>query len=134
MGLIYVDSCVLIYAAESTGPLGDAARAAFRRAAAGQLCISPLTMMECLVGPTRTGNQALERRFRMAFDKFVQLDLSGPVFMHAAMLRARWGLKTPDAVHLACAQHHGCDALWTNDDRLARASHGMASDVLGAAG
>ena len=54
--------------------------------------------------------------------------------MHAAMLRARWGLKTPDAVHLACAQHHGCDALWTNDDRLARASHGMASDVLGAAG
>lgn len=130
MGLIYVDSCLLIYAVESSGRLGDAARAAFRRAEAGQLCISPLTMMECLVGPIRTGNQTLERRFRQACALFVQLDLPEPVFMKAAMLRARWGLKTPDAVHLACAQHHGCDALWTNDSRLARASHGMAIDAL----
>ena len=35
----------------------------------------------------------------------------------------------PDALRLACAQHQ-CEALWTNDDRLAQASHGLARNVL----
>ncbi|MBC7648600.1 MAG: type II toxin-antitoxin system VapC family toxin, partial [Vitreoscilla sp.] len=52
------------------------------------------------------------------------------IFLQAAMLRARFGLKTPDALHLACAQHHGCTALWTNDERLAQAGHGLARSVL----
>jgi len=54
-----------------------------------------------------------------------------PVYLHAARLRAHFGLRTPDALHLACAQHHGCDALWTNDDRLAQAAHGLALNLLG---
>jgi predicted nucleic acid-binding protein len=45
-------------------------------------------------------------------------------------VRARFGLKPPDALHLACAQHHGCDELWTNDERLTRAGHGMVRNVL----
>ncbi len=28
------------------------------------------------------------------------------------------------------AQYHGCDALWTNDDRLAQASHALARNIL----
>lgn len=52
------------------------------------------------------------------------------VYLEAAELRARFGLKTPDALHLACAQYHRCGALWTNDDRLTRASHGLARNVL----
>jgi predicted nucleic acid-binding protein len=45
-------------------------------------------------------------------------------------VRCRFGLKIPDALYLACAQHHRCDALWTNDDRLTRVSNGMARNVL----
>jgi predicted nucleic acid-binding protein len=56
------------------------------------------------------------------------------VYFEAAQLRARFGLKTPDALHLATAQHHRCDALWTNDDRLAQVSHGLARNILGEAG
>jgi predicted nucleic acid-binding protein len=48
----------------------------------------------------------------------------------AAQLRARFNLRPPDALHLACAQVHGCDALWTNDDRLVAASHGLAVNLL----
>ena len=48
----------------------------------------------------------------------------------AAQLRARFNLRTPDALHLACAQANGCEALWTNDDRLVSASHGLAINVL----
>ena len=53
-----------------------------------------------------------------------------PVYPQAAMLRARFSLKTPDALHLACAQHHRCMALWTNDNRLAQASHGLPRNIL----
>jgi uncharacterized protein len=41
------------------------------------------------------------------------------IFDLAAELRAQSSLKTPDALHAACAIHHGCDELWTNDGRLA---------------
>jgi predicted nucleic acid-binding protein len=60
----------------------------------------------------------------------IPLDMPEPVYLQAGQLRARFGLKTPDALHLACAQHHRCDALWTNDDRLAQASEGLALRIL----
>jgi predicted nucleic acid-binding protein len=60
----------------------------------------------------------------------VSLDLPEQVYLQAAQLRARFGLKTPDALHLACAQYHRCDALWTNDDRLAQASQGLALRIV----
>lgn len=50
--------------------------------------------------------------------------------VQAAHLRAHFGLKTPDALHLAAAQHHRCQALWTNDERLSKAGHGLAVNVL----
>jgi predicted nucleic acid-binding protein len=33
-------------------------------------------------------------------------------------------------LHLATAQHHRCEALWTNDERLDQASHGLARMIL----
>ncbi|MGH6877062.1 MAG: type II toxin-antitoxin system VapC family toxin [Rhizomicrobium sp.] len=50
--------------------------------------------------------------------------------MQAARLRASFALKTPDALHLACAHYRRCDGLWTNDERLAKASHGLAKNTL----
>jgi predicted nucleic acid-binding protein len=48
----------------------------------------------------------------------------------AAELRAASGVKTPDALHLATALHHGCDEFWTNDDRLARNSSAIGYRVF----
>jgi hypothetical protein len=36
--------------------------------------------------------------------------------------------------HLATAQFHNCEALWTHDARLATASHGLAVNVLAPTG
>lgn len=44
------------------------------------------------------------------------------MFDLATELRARHGLKTPDALHLAAAIACGCNELWTNDGRLTRAT------------
>ena len=78
------------------------------------------------MGPMKSGDRALRLRYEHALSLLRWLDMPQAVYDGAAELRARYGLRTPDALHLACAQHHGCRALWTNDDRLARASHGLA--------
>jgi hypothetical protein len=31
---------------------------------------------------------------------------------------------------VACAQYYACGLLWTNDDRLLQASHGLAHNIL----
>ncbi len=85
---------------------------------------------ECLVAPLRTGNMVLQRYYEEGLANFVQLPLPEPVFLLGAQLRARFGRKTPDALHLAVAQFHGCDAFWTNDDRRTQATHGLALNIL----
>ena len=88
--------------------------------------ISPPVKCECLVGPLKRGDPILQHAYTDLFGLLGPLDRPEPVYLQAAQLRARFGLKTPDALHLACAQHHRCDALWTNDGRLAQASQGLA--------
>lgn len=78
----------------------------------------------------KSGDMALQVRYEALFDEFSTVDMPESVYLMAAGLRARFGLKTPEALHLACAQHHGCDALWTNDDRLTQAGHGLARNIL----
>ena len=126
MGVIYLDSCLLVYAIEDDPVFGAATRQRLAETGVSQLAISPLVRLECLVGPMKTGDRALRLRYEQALGLLLLLDMPAAVYDGAAELRARYGLRTPDALHLACAQHHGCEALWTNDDRLARASHGLA--------
>ena len=52
MGLIYLDSCILIYAVEDQGKRGAAVRQGMA-ATDDRMAISPLVVMECLVGPLR---------------------------------------------------------------------------------
>ena len=66
------------------------------------------------------------------FSQFVLLDMPESIYLRAAGLRARFGLKLPDALHLACAQQHRCEEMWTNDDRLTRFSVQMVRNVLAA--
>lgn len=133
MGLIYLDACLLIYVIEEHPQWADAVRSAMARENAQAFAISPLVKLECLVKPMRTGDIALQRRYEAGLAQLQLLELSDTVFMQAAQLRARFGLKTPDALHLACAQHHGCSSLWTNDDRLAVAAYGLSRNLLTAA-
>ena len=129
MGVIYLDSCLLVYAIEDDPVFGPTTKQRLAQAAKTEdavLAISPLVRLECLVGPMKSGDRALRLRYEHALSLLRLLDMPPAVYDGAAELRARYGLRTPDALHLACAQHHGCRALWTNDDRLARASHGLA--------
>jgi len=131
VGLIYLDACLLIYLAERHDRWGGAVADAMARAENERFGISPLVKCECLVAPIRRGDPVLQRAYTELFEVFVSLEMPEPVYLQAAQLRARFTLRTPDALHLACAQHHLCEALWTNDNRLQQASHGLALNVLG---
>ena len=130
MGLIYLDACLLIYLVERHSRWGGNVARAIAAFGEKRFGISPLVKCECLVGPIKRGDPVLRRGYDELFDRFVSLAMPEPVFIQAAELRGRFGLRTPDALHLACAQQHRCNALWTNDDRLTRASHGLARNVL----
>ena len=130
VGLIQLDACLLIYLAERHPRWSDAVAKAMANAADAQFGISPLVKFECMVGPAKRGDPVLEGAYIDVFKLFVPLAMPDPGYPQAAQLRARFGLKSPDALHLACAQHHGGDALWTNDERLGQASHGLARMIL----
>lgn len=120
----------MIYAIEEHPVWAGEVSNALKNESDSRFAVSPLIKMECLVKPLKTGDMALQRRYEAGLNEFVQLPMTETIFLQAAMLRARIGLKTPDALHLACAQHHSCTALWTNDDRLAKAGHGLARNIL----
>ena len=127
--MIYLDSCVIIYLVEAHPRWGAAVASAI---GSGEVdfAVSPLVQCECLAGPIRTVSAILQRDW--LFTEFTLLDMCGSVFLRAAELRAHSRIKLPDALHLACAEYHHCDELWTNDDRRTRVSRGLAKNILDA--
>ena len=95
-----------------------------------RFCISPLVELECLMMPLRRYNQALIDRYEIFFQDYVRLEINADIYRSAAELRARHGLKTPDALHLATAQSHSCSGFWTNDERLHTIAGRLAVNVL----
>lgn len=129
MGLTYLDTCLVIYLVERHSRWREVVKEAMAESRNARFAISPLVKMECLVGAIQRDDPVLQQEYAELFATFVWLPFPESVYLQAAHLRARFGLKTPDALHVACAQHHRCEALWTNDNRLARASHGLARRI-----
>ena len=129
MGVIYLDACLLIYFVEERSRWGKEAAAA-PAGTDGRISISPLVKCECLIGPLKRNDFVLESLFQEVFAEFAILEMPEPVYLQAARLRGSFGVKSLDALHLACAQHHRCQEFWTNDERHARASRGLAKNVL----
>lgn len=130
MRRVYLDACVLIYLIEDVGSFSQATRQFFSRNQDALLCVSSLSRLEVLVKLLRESNLTLAADYEdfLALQNWLAID--DHVFGEALDLRVRHGLKSPDALHLATALHHGCDEIWTNDDRLNKAAGDMAVNVL----
>ena len=84
---------------------------------------SELTVMETLVKPFQTQDQALEAACRAVLfstSDVLLVPVSRVILEQAARLRASTGLKTPDAVHAATALDAGCTLFVTNDAAFRR--------------
>lgn len=125
MSRVYLDSCCIIYLVEATTPFHAAlsARLATHRSdPASRLLTSRLSRLECRTRPLRDRDSALLAAYDAFFlaDRLLLVDVSAPVIERATDLRARYRLRTPDALHLATAIQETADVFLTGDAALAR--------------
>lgn len=100
-------------------------REIFRRVDVGIIAgyCSIITLTEVLTKPSESGNTRLAREYRSLLlhsRNFTSLPIGAEIAEQAADLRARYRLRTPDALQLAAAIHVGCQAMITNDLALQR--------------
>jgi len=82
---------------------------------------SVLTLTEVLTRPIQLAETKLQEQyldFLLHSKNFSIVPLDAQMSVRAADLRARYGLRTPDALQLACAIQTGCQAFLTNDIKL----------------
>ena len=119
MGLTHLDAGVIIGFLDADDSHHDTARAALSNALdhGDRLFMAASALAECLVGPARRSQQAIEL-VRTVFDRLPVsvVDLDTEIATRAAILRARHRkLKLPDALVIATATTSGADQLITTD-------------------
>lgn len=120
-----LDTSAFIYHLEAHPVHASRLLPIFRRIEGGRCrgVSSTLTFLEVLVQPYRTGDDEKRAALSALLASFpgmtwIPLDLT--VADRAASLRARYRLRTPDAIQLATALHAGADVFLTNDRDLRR--------------
>jgi len=120
-----LDTAPIIYFVEAHPRYDAVITEVFRRIADGAIIgvTSVITLTEVLVHPLRQGRRELQHEYRdpllqSANFEIVPLDVA--TAERAADLRARYNVRTPDALQLAAALAVGCDAFLTNDASLKR--------------
>ena len=118
-----LDSCVLIYFLEDHDQFGIQATEALRWACASdrRIVLSALALLEVQVGPYRKGMEEVADSWYALLGDIpgIQwIDLTYALADHAAELRGKYRLSTPDSIHLATAIHSGATLFVTNDREL----------------
>lgn len=123
--MLYIDTCRIIYLIEASSPFHAAVAqrlTAYRATPNATLVTSRLARLECRTKPLRDNDPVLLQRYETFFraQRFRLLEVSPTVIERATELRARYGFKTPDALHLATAIVEAVDVVLTGDRRLER--------------
>jgi len=119
------DTSPFIYFIERNPSYLPVTREIFRRVDTGAFVgySSTITVTEVLVHPKKRPNRLLEREYRdllLYGRNFTLISIDVDVAESAAELRARYNLRTPDALQIAAARHASCEAFPTNDLSLQR--------------
>lgn len=122
---LYIETTPLIYYVEANPTYITKMDAILTAVENGPLevCSAVITLTEVLIHPLRQGNAALAQQYRDLLvnnDDLRLLPITVDIAEAAADLRAHYGLRTPDALHVAAAISAGCDSFLTNDSSLKR--------------
>ena len=119
------DTAPIIYFVEANPTYDALVTAIFQRVESGEITgvTSVISLCEVLVHPIRNQNLSLKQRYRDILQNspnfFTKL-INSTVAERAAELRAKYNLRTPDALQIASALDNGCDAFLCNDKNLKR--------------
>jgi len=123
--LLYIETAPFIYYTENRAGYFDKMAEIFGYVNQGEVRIitSALTLTETLMKPLQNDDKVLVDQYRTMFYQtrgITTVGITPKIGDRAAVLRAKYNLKTPDALHVAVAIDVGCDALLTNDLELKR--------------
>ena len=119
--LVVLDTSVWIYHFEGSAAYGRAADSVLEAVTEGKIeaVASELVLLELLVAPLKKGAQDVADEIELTLLHFPNLQLAPvtrAVLVRAAEIRARYGLRTPDAIMLATAVESGATLAVTNDN------------------
>ena len=118
-----IDSAPVIYFIDQNPRYVALVDELFQRVASGSLTAvtSTITITEVLIHPLRQGHHELRDSYLellLGADNLSTLAVDAGMAAMAADMRARYTMRTPDALQIACAIAAQCDAFLTNDKRL----------------
>ena len=119
--LVALDTSVWIYHFEGSAAYGRTADSVLEAVTEGKIgaVASELVLLELLVAPLKKGAQDVADEIELTLQHFPNLQLAPvtrAVLVRAAEIRARYGLRTPDAIMLATAVESGATLAVTNDN------------------
>lgn len=117
---VYLDANTIIYALEGFAQYANLQAGLLDPLDAGAFVAvtSEITLLETVVGPRKAGKAKEEaelRAFLTSTTNLVIEPVTTAVLERAVDLRVQFGLKSPDAIHLATGLLAGCDLFVTRD-------------------
>jgi predicted nucleic acid-binding protein len=120
---IFLDTAPLIYYIEEDSRYANSLNGLFAIAEKQQCFFvsSVITLIEVMTLPLREGNKKLAKKYEniLTHSSLIEIiDINTKIAGITAQLRAKYSLKTPDAIQLATAINYPADYFLTNDKRL----------------
>jgi len=117
---VLIDTSIWIYHLEQNPEFAPAAGRIVEDLEEGRFrgIASELTLLELTVRPLQLGRQDVADDYEIMLGYFPHLDLepiSREILLEAATLRARHGLRTPDAIQIATGLKAGATLAVSND-------------------
>ncbi len=124
---ICLDTAPIIYFIEEHETYRNIVRPVFVEIDSGNIeaITSTITLLEVLVHPLRTGNETLAEKYReilLSSAGLITFEISHEISEMASRLRAKYSIRTPDAIQIAVGIQHGAANFLTNDPNLRKVS------------
>ena len=125
IGLLYVETAPFIYFVEQHPTYIERMRAIFRHVdpERTQVITCAITLTEVLTMPIKLMQQRYQQEYRemlLNTEAITVRSVDATIAEQAAQFRAKYSLRTPDALHIATAISAQCQAFLTNDLGLKR--------------
>lgn len=120
---VCIDTAPFIYYMERHKHFGSIMQPIFEEIEKGNIeaITTNITLLEVLVHPYRTGNDKLAEKYRdilLNADGLTTFEVTHEISYNAAKLRAKYGIRTPDALQISTAFINNADVFLTNDEAL----------------
>jgi predicted nucleic acid-binding protein len=124
---VCIDTAPIIYFIEKNQRYLNVVRPVFAEIDAGRIeaITSTITLLEVLVQPIKANNSRLAEKYRevlLSSEGLTTYEILHKVSEMSSELRAKYSIKTPDAIQVAISILYGANKFITNDPALKKVS------------